>query len=310
MNRCPITYELTETPFSKSGLKLLSPKLSELHPLAYTAKEQLQEAAQRTGKISIQGVQPKLSAILNISEGRFEIVDTHGTYIIKPQHSHYSELPENEGVTMRMAQAAGITIPPCGLVYCKDGSLSYFIERFDRVGKTGKLPVEDFSQLAGLPRDVKYNFTMERLAKVIDTYCTFPAIEKVKLFRLVLFNFLVGNEDMHTKNWSLVTRKNRVELSPAYDLLNSTIVVDAEEEIALMLNGKKKELRRQDFIDYYGAKVLGLNQATITKVTDGLVKAYPQWLHLISVSFLQPTTREKYTRLLESRWKRLGLQVG
>lgn len=106
---------------------------------------------------------------------------------------------------------------------CADGSWSYFIRRFDRAGHNGKLPVEDFAQLAGLSRETKYDFSMERLVNVLDTYCTFPAVEKVSLFKRCLFNFVVGNEDMHVKNFSLITRDGKVGLAPAYDYLSTTV---------------------------------------------------------------------------------------
>lgn len=98
---------------------------------------------------------------------------------------------------------------------------------------------------------------MEKLVNLIDEYCTFPAVEKVKLFKLVLFNYLVGNEDMHLKNYSVIVANGKVELSPAYDLLNSTIVLKGDtEEIALPLKGKKKNLTRK-----FSSITLGKNVA-------------------------------------------------
>ncbi len=125
---------------------------------------------------------------------------------------------------MTLAEIFGIEVPVHGLVYSKDKSKTYFIKRFDRIGHNQKLAVEDFSQLLGLDRETKYESSMEKVIWVVSTYCSFPKIEFVKLFKRTLFNFLVGNEDMHLKNFSLITRQDRVALSPAYDLLNSTIV--------------------------------------------------------------------------------------
>ena len=102
---------------------------------------------------------------------------------------------------MRLAAAGGVAVPLHGLMYAKDGSLTYFIKRFDREGRKGKLAVEDFAQLMGRSRDTKYDGSMEKVAQVVETHCTFPAIEKIKLFRLTLVNFLLGNEDMHLKKF-------------------------------------------------------------------------------------------------------------
>lgn len=204
-----------------------------------SASELREEALARVGKMSIQGVQPKLSAKLKIKNNCFEIVDQGGHFILKPQNEYYPELPENEALTMSLAAHIGIEIPAHGLVYSKDGSMTYFIKRFDRTGHN-KLAVEDFAQLSQHDRATKYNSSMEKVAKIIAQYCSFPKIEWVNLFKLTLFNFLIGNEDMHLKNFSLITRGPKVSLSPAYDLLNTTIAQrHAQEEIALPINGKK-----------------------------------------------------------------------
>jgi serine/threonine-protein kinase HipA len=148
MNRCPITYDpMADTQvYSEKGLKLIHRGLNSLAPLAYSAEQQRQEAINRAGKMSIQGLQPKLSAVLRVSEGRFEIVDRGGRYILKPQSVDYPELPENEDLTMRMANSARIEVPLHALLRSSDGSLTYFIQRFDREGRT-RVPLEDFAQL-------------------------------------------------------------------------------------------------------------------------------------------------------------------
>ena len=196
MNKCPITYlPCGDMMYSAKGLKLLASGLSELAKLEYTAEEQRTEAFYRGAKMSIQGVQPKLSAILNIKKEKFDIVDRKGRYILKPQHNYFPEMPENEDITMRLASLIGLDVPFHGMIWAKDNTLTYFIKRFDRKGQNDKIPIEDFAQLAGLSRDTKYNYSMEKVVKLIDTFCTFPSIEKVKLFKLVLFSFIIGNED-------------------------------------------------------------------------------------------------------------------
>jgi serine/threonine-protein kinase HipA len=309
MNRCPITYELCgEKLYSDRGLKLLSPSLKQLLPLEYDSEELREEAMFRAIKMSIQGVQPKLSAIVNIKEGKFEIVDKNGKYILKPQHHTFPELPENEDLTMRLAEKAGIEVPLHGMVYSKDKSRVYFIKRFDRKGQKDKLPVEDFAQLAGLSRETKYNFSMEKLVLIIDEYCTFPAIEKAKLFKLVLFNFLTGNEDMHLKNYSVIVRNNKVELSPAYDLLNTTIILKpGAEEIALTLKGRKKKLNAELLIKYFGKERCGLSDKIIEKTIKSISSAIPDWKELISISFLSDDMKNKYNSLLDNRIKVLEI---
>ncbi|RTZ02958.1 HipA domain-containing protein [Flavobacterium sp. GSP6] len=303
MNRCPITYDLCGTDkYSKKGLRMIAPKLAYLNDLPYTAVELRQEAANRAKKLSIQGVQPKLSAAISIVDQEFKIVDQFGTYIIKPQNDLFPQLPENEDVTMRMAKVFGLEVPFHGMLYGKDGSLSYFIKRFDRYGKGNKFATEDFAQLTGNTRDTKYRFTMEKLIPVLDEYCSFPAIEKADFFKRILFCYLTGNEDMHLKNFSLITKNGKTTLTPIYDFLNSTIAIkNPDEEIALTLKGKKSNLRATDFIDYYGKERLQLNEKIIASILEQMKKATPEWKELLEISFLTDRMKEKYLELLESR---------
>jgi serine/threonine-protein kinase HipA len=286
----------------------LSAELIFLKDFEYTAEEQRIEAFNRAAKMSIQGVQPKLSAKLNIREGIFSIVDKGGRYILKPQHALYPEMPENEDLTMKLANEIGLEIPLHGLIWSKDNSLTYFIRRFDRKGQNEKVPVEDFAQLAGLSRDTKYDYSMEKVAGVIDKYTTFPSIEKLTLFKLVIFNYLVGNEDMHLKNFSIISENGKVKLSPCYDLLNSTIEYKKQdEEIALPLKGKKKHLTRNILVDYFGREKCELTSRSIDNVLETIDASVPKWKELIDISFLSKEMKDKYHALMGNRLVNLGI---
>ncbi|WP_230154786.1 HipA domain-containing protein [Flavobacterium sp. CECT 9288] len=288
--------------YSEKGLRMIAPKLTYLNDLPYTAVELRQEAANRAKKLSIQGVQPKLSAAISIVDQEFKIVDQFGTYIIKPQNDLFPQLPENEDVTMRMAKVFGLEVPFHGMLYGKDGSLSYFIKRFDRYGKGSKYATEDFAQLTGNTRDTKYRYTMEKLVPVMDEYCSFPAIEKANFFKRILFCYLTGNEDMHLKNFSVITKNGKTTLAPIYDFLNSTIAIkNPEEEIALTLKGKKSNLKAADFVCYYAQERLQLNEKTIATILLQMKKATPKWKELLEISFLSDEMKEKYLELLEIR---------
>jgi len=179
---------------------------------------------------------------------------------------------------MRLASLAGIEIPLHGLLYGRDNELTYFIRRFDRTGKYHKLHVEDFAQLSGKSRDTKYNSSMEQVVKIIEKFCTFPALEKVKLFRIVLFCFLTGNEDMHLKNLSLIQKEDITTLAPSYDLLNTSVILSLpEEELALPMNGKKNKLQSRDFILYFAKDRLLLTDKLIHTILSRFktVKARP-----------------------------------
>lgn len=309
MTRCPITYELLADGengiYSQQGLRLLNRNLRSLAPLEFTAEQQRQEAVNRAGKMSIQGLQLKLSVVLRITEGRFEVVDRGGRYILKPQSRDFAELPENEDVTMRMAAAVGIEVPVHGLLRSTDTSFTYFIKRFDRSGRD-RLPVEDFAQLSGESRDTKYDSSMEKVAAVVDQFCTFPALERVRLFERTLFSFLVGNEDMHLKNFSLITRNRKVELAPAYDFLNTTIALkSAKEELALPVRGRKSRLTRGDLVDYFARERLQINDRVLHDVLSRFTGAMPAWRELLDRSFLSPDAKQQYAALLVERSRRV-----
>jgi serine/threonine-protein kinase HipA len=234
-------------------------------------------------------------------------VDGGGRYILKPPSLDFPELPENEDLTMRMAAAVKIEVPVHGLLRSVDGSFTYFIKRFDRNGHE-RLPLEDFAQLGGASRETKYDSSMEKVAGVIEQFCTFPAIERVKLFERTLFSFLAGNEDMHLKNFSLITRNHKVEMAPAYDFLNSTIALqNPKEEMALPLNGKKSRLTRNDFLDYFARERLRINDRVLNDVLSRFAHAVPLWRELLDRSFLSEDAKKKFSAILNQRRDRMGL---
>jgi serine/threonine-protein kinase HipA len=308
VNRCLITYDSVPagSDYSARGLRILHTRLSHLDPLPFTNEELIQEAVNRASKMSLQGIQPKLSAILRVREGRFELVDQGGRFILKPPNAAYAELPENEDLTMKLAKVAGLETPDHGLVRAKDGKLVYWIRRFDRVGQKGKLAVEDFAQLLGRDRETKYDSSVEQVVDAIDRYCTFPLVEKKVFFERFLFNYLVGNEDMHLKNYSLITDRDVVRLAPCYDFLNSTVVLrKSSEESALPLRGKKTGFTRNLVVKYLGAERLGLPEPVIEGVLKTFRDIGPLGQGWIERSFLSPGLKKQYQALMISRYAQI-----
>lgn len=309
MKSCLFTYEtLKSGMYSPQGLKKLNPRLKNLKLFPYDHKEQLREVQKHAGKISIQGIQPKLSAKLSVKEQNFVLVEKNGEFIIKPQVNDYPELPQNEDLTMHLAQLAGFDVPWHGLVRAKDDSLLYVIKRFDRLPKNKKLPQEDFAQLMGATRSTKYQTNMEKVCEVVEQFASFPTLELEKIFKLTLFSFLIGNEDLHLKNFSIQTTQKGVrKLTPAYDLVNSTILLpNPEEELALELNGKKKGLKRSDFIDYFGPDHCYVPKDRGEKMLKDLVTQVPTFEEWIKKSFLSKEMKDKYIQLLSMRAKILS----
>jgi serine/threonine-protein kinase HipA len=162
-----------------------------------------------------------------------------------------------------------------------------------------------------MTRDTKYDSSMEQVVGMIDRFCTFPVIEKRKLMQRVWFCFLTGNEDMHLKNWSLLSRAGRIALSPAYDLLNTSIVLkNPQEETALPIRGRKRNLNRRDLLDYLALERCGLQPDLMRSDLDKLlVLAEAEWPVWIQRSFLSEPKREAYLHLVRERVARLRSQV-
>lgn len=310
MAYCPIHLEPLPTgrSYSEAGLKTIHSKLKHLEPLEYSYAAQLKEVRRRSDKMSIQGVQPKLSAVLKLKDSSFALVDRGGRFILKPNPLAYEEVPANEALTMRMAAEAGIEVPAHGLLRAKDASWIYFVKRYDRVGRTGKVHVEDFAQLSGATRETKYDSSLEQVVRLLEQFCTFPAIEKPKLAKRLLFCFLTGNEDMHLKNFSVWMQDGVVSLTPAYDLLNSTLVLEnAKEDSALPLRGKKRKLNKELWLNYFCKERLQLSDGQIDSVVKDLKEALPVWDRLIGQSFLSVERQMGYRTILYERANRLGI---
>jgi serine/threonine-protein kinase HipA len=203
------------------------------------------EAQKLTGKLSISGVQPKLSVKWDKRNNCLITVVEGSEYILKPQTQSYPNNPENEQCCMDIAQALGIDVPPHCLIPLKDESLAYIVKRFDRKGKH-KIHQEDFFQI--LESKDKYIGSMEQIGNKLKIVSSIPGLDIQLFFERIVLNFLLGNGDAHLKNFSIIYLDNdQIRLSPAYDIVCSKLVIQNEEDSALTLNGKKNKLSRKDF---------------------------------------------------------------
>ncbi len=262
------------------------------------------EAQKLAGKLSISGVQPKLS--LSLEGMELVSVARGGRYILKPQTQEFRELPQNEYLCMQMGRRFGLNIPPCVLLELADGSLAYLVKRFDRFKKgrrIEKLPCEDMHQILGGPD--KYAGSHEQIAAVIREHCCFAPLELQRFFEMVIFNFAIGNGDAHRKNFSLLTGESGdVALSPAYDLVSSRLVIPEEsEELALTVNGKRNRLGRSDFLAF--AAHVGIAPAhTEGKIAD-LLNLRDEFMKMIDGSTLTPDQRDRLVSIVTERLDRL-----
>lgn len=255
---------------------------------------------------SLTGVQPKLSLNLSKHDGcsRLTIVGLWGDYIFKPQTENHPQLPENEDLTMHMAEVAKIKVVPHSLIRLADGQLGYITKRIDRTKKGEKIDMEDMCQLTLHPTEYKYKGSYEQIAKTIVQYSSTPKLDLTNYMQLLLFCFVTGNNDMHLKNFSLYRPSEMYQLTPAYDLLNVAIANPKDkEELALPLSGRKSKLNLDDFVN--AATTMGLEKNVVLRLIDGLHDALPKWKMLINNSFLSEELKIMYEETILSRLSRL-----
>lgn len=276
-------------------------------PLLEYRHEDLDRLAEQIihAQTSLTGVQPKLSLNLTKHDGcsRLTIVGLWGNYIFKPQTENYVQLPENEDLTMHLAEAAKIKVVPHSLIRLADGRLGYITKRIDRTKNGEKVDMEDMCQLTLHPTEYKYNSSYEQIAKVISLYSDTPKLDLVNYMQLLLFCFVTGNNDMHLKNFSLYRPAEDYRMAPAYDLLNVAIANPKDKkELALTLSGRKTKLRLNDFMN--AAKTMGLEENLVYNLVRSLHKALPKWKQLIQTSFLSDEMKKEYEDLVMSRLSR------
>ncbi|WP_276964851.1 HipA domain-containing protein [Bacteroides graminisolvens] len=260
-------------------------------------------------QVTITGVQPKLSVDLEKGKGgekRFTIVGLWGEYILKPQTEQYPSLPENEDLTMHLASLARIKTVPHSLIRFQDGSLAYITKRIDRDKKGVKIPMEDMCQLTEKLTEQKYKGSHEQIAKKIVEFSAYPVLDLINYFEVLLFCYLIGNTDMHLKNFSLYKKVGECVLAPAYDLLSTKLVIPQDsEELALTLNGKKRKLKKVDFDSLL--KTMKVDDKAIENVYDKFRKVIPEWLLFIDSSFLPDEMKEEYKTLIQEKCKNIIL---
>lgn len=269
-------------------------------------------ATETTNKgFTVPGVQKKLSLhlVIDSNKPRLTLVNFPTGYILKPQVSEFEALPESEHLIMTMADISGISTVPHALLKGNNG-LAYITKRVDRVladGKTEMLAMEDFCQLDLRLTEDKYRGSYERCAKIIKQYSARVGIDVAEFYIRLVFCFIVGNSDMHLKNFSLLeTAEGSGEyvLSPAYDLLpvNANMPAD-KEQFALAMNEKKTNIRKEDFLKF--ADICGISRSTAEKIIGNLIKLTPKWIVMCDNSSLPDELKDRLKKIISERTEAL-----
>ncbi|MDX1829318.1 MAG: HipA domain-containing protein [Lutibacter sp.] len=276
----------------------------ELSQIEELAKENVLQ------RVIVTGVQPKLSLgfTKENTQNRLTIVGAlNGRYILKPPLEIYPKMPEIEALSMLLAQACNISTVPFILIPLKSGELAYLTRRIDRNVNDEKYPMEDACQFTSRLTEHKYRGSYEQIAKGIITYAQNPLLEVVKFYQQVIVSFLIGNNDMHLKNFSLISfNMGQYQLAPAYDMVAVKLLIPEDpEELALNLNGKKRKLNREDFNK--AMLKSKIPEKAIENLWNRIDKGIQNWPELIKNSFLNEEQKETLLGLIKTRGNQVNL---
>jgi len=317
INVCPCTLAEGFQTYSPAALRQLFDGAEVSHILPFNSPnsdtEDNREYTRHVGRISLSGVQPKASLVLLNGQLQQPSADERGQYILKPAPTSYTLLerkfcPANEHLSMQLAsQIYHIETAANAICFFRDGEAAYVCRRFDVAPDGSKFQQEDFASLGGLTKanggaDYKYsNLSYEECAQLIQKYTTASAIEVLKFFRIVVFNYLILNDDAHLKNFSLINRGDgEYHLSPAYDLVNTSLHL-YEPRIFALDKGLFSEgmqltdthtITRRDFEEF--GRRIGLAPRIIKRELDFFSAEQPLAQALINRSFLSDPLKLRY----------------
>lgn len=325
---CPGTLAEGYHSYSPLCLRRLFDRRKVSHVLPYDTPAHDEEVAKsfmdNLKKISISGVQEKLSLLLEKNTLRLTREGEKGTYILKPiprDVRYPDQVPANEHLTMQIArQVFGISTAENAMIFFKDGTPAYITRRFDVREDGLKWGKEDFASLAGKSSDnagpnFKYSYSYEEMGALIRMFVPAWRIEMEKFFLLVLFNYLISNGDAHLKNFALLQNKSGdYLLSPAYDLINTRIHVDDSDfalEKGLFADGYQSEAFKKsghasyDDFDEFGRRI-GMSESRMMNLSRPFLKKQPMVETLVHHSFLNEKCKRAYLLQYNTRLNRLN----
>jgi len=329
IHNCPGTLATGFITYSPRCLRnlFLNRKVSHILPYDHSSEnnDDAEKFLDNRKRISISGVQEKVSLLLEKNKLRLTEKGEQGTYILKPiprDIKYVDFVPANEHLTMQIAQQVySIFTAENALIFFNSGKPAYITKRFDVKEDSSKRGIEDFASLTGKTSEnagenFKYDLSYEELAENLKKYVPAAAFELEKLYKLILFNYLFSNGDAHLKNFSLLeTTEGDYALSPAYDLLNTHLHV--EDSYMALEEGLFKDDYETDsytangyygYDDFYefGLKI-GLKENRMIKILDEFRLEYLQDVSsLISRSYLSDELKEGYLSMYNSRLKMIN----
>lgn len=266
-----------------------------------------EEVRKVAGKMSLSGVQQKASVILNKKSKEIELAQGNGMYILKPDPPEYLELSKIESLCMDLAESMGMDVPPHGVLSLADGTPAYIVKRFDRNSDGSKIHKEDMAQILEFPTDAKYGSSLEKVGKAIFAHTSNAYLDLTSFFERVVFNFAIGNGDMHLKNWALLMQTS-IGLAPCYDFVSSRLYIPNEDESALTINGKRNKLVLSDFEAL--ATHLGIDQIAMRNVFEDLISSgKTTMLDMIKASDTSDEKKDALIKIFSDRMNLIGAKA-
>ena len=320
INRCPGTLAEGFTTYSRTCIKRVFNGSKINHILSYHSLQSNQNKEdsfeENASRMSISGVQEKFSLIQLKNKLRLTQVGEQGTHILKPIpniSNNADQMPANEHLTMQIArQVFGIETAENALIFFGNGDPAYITKRFDVVTGGLKLAQEDFASLAGKSpqthgADYKYLGSYWDLFELMRENLPSYKVESLKLFKLLIFNYLFSNGDAHLKNFSIIeTPLGDFKLSPAYDLLNSRIHIE-DKDFALDEGLIPARIGQGNVAKQFRllAEQAGIPEKQTNTMMALMVSKSDEVKKLIDASFLKERIQRNYFQSYQSRFNKL-----
>ncbi|MCK5528173.1 MAG: HipA domain-containing protein [Kiritimatiellae bacterium] len=330
INYCPGTLSKGFKTYSPTCLKDLfnGNKVSHILPY-YEPKNDIdtEKFIENRKRISVSGVQEKVSLLLENNKLRLTNEGEKGTYILKPiprDLKKVDQVPANEHLTMQIAsQIYKIKTAKNALIFFKEGEPAYITKRFDIKKDGTNWAKEDFASLAGMTSDIagdnfKYDYSYEEMGELIKKYVPAYMVEIEKFFALVVFNYLFSNGDAHLKNFALLESvSGDYLLSPAYDLINTSIHVrDSDFALSrgLFKDSFKSAIQRKtnhsglkDFLEF--AQRMNIKSRRADMIIQPFLTRQEKVKELINASFLDSQIKKSYLLNYNTRLNRLNKTI-
>ena len=267
---------------------------------------------QLENRSAIAGVQEKLSLHLDLNikkRPRLTFIGLPSGYILKPQASKYKQLPEFEHTAMLLAELCQIKVVPHALIPInKNNELAYITKRIDR-NNNEKIHMEDFAQASFTYTEDKYRSSYEECMSLIDKYSKNPLLDKLSLFKCLYFCFVIGNSDVHLKNFSFVMDdEGKYSLSSFYDLLPTKVILPSDQdELGMRFNGRKNNLRKLDFDQF--ANNVGLDIKAKENIINQINNNQNNMIEIINKSTLNQNAKTNWIKLINKNIKRITKSI-